>query len=150
MPTIDRSTVSIRFSGQDLDPDELTRVLSYSTLESIRPQYHTRIHRGRSKSPIEKGIWSLGYGEIDSVDLELKIETLLNKLTDDLKVWHQIASQYKGNVFCGLFLDGWNRGFELSSELLEKLANRKLKIGFDIYSPVDTWDNSAESESRPT
>jgi len=49
---------------------------------------------------------------------------------------------FDGDVFCGLLLDGWNRGFELSPDLLIKLANRNLRIGFDIYAPVDSWDES--------
>ena len=140
MTEIDRSSVSIRFIGENLDPDELTRALGYPPAESIRPKFHT-ITRG-SKSQPPKGIWSVSYGESDGTDLEVKIEFLLGKLTSDLTVWNDITSKCDGDVFCGLFLDGWNRGFELSPDLLIKLANRNLRIGFDIYAPVDSWDES--------
>jgi len=128
--------------GENLTPDELTRLLGYPPTESIRPKFHT-ITRGLKSQP-PKGIWSVSYGESDSVDLEEKIKLLLNKLTNDLSVWNEITSKLDGDVFCGLLLDGWNRGFELSPELLTELAYRNLRIGFDIYAPVDSWDESSK------
>ncbi len=85
MPEIDRSSVSIRFIGENLDPDELTRALGYPPSEPVRPEFRT-ISRG-SKSRSSRRTWSVNYGETDSTDLEVKIQVLLSKLTNDLAVW---------------------------------------------------------------
>jgi hypothetical protein len=52
----------------------------------------------------------------------------------------QATVNINADIFCGLFLNEWNQGFELSSKLLKELSTRNLKIGFDLYSPTDSWD----------
>ena len=133
MPNIDRSTASLRFIGEGLDPNELSKRLEFfPSEEAANPIVKTK------KENIT--VWSVGYRESDPSELEKKIENLLNWFTKDMNVWKDISGKYRGEVFCGLFLDGWNRGFELSTELLRKLSDRNLFIGFDIFSPTDTWD----------
>ena len=84
-------------------------------------------------------VWSVGYHESDANDLEKKIKTLLGWFTNDITVWKEISEKFRGDFFCGLFLDGWNEGFDLSNELLKELYERNLSISFDIYSPTNTW-----------
>jgi len=38
------------------------------------------------------------------------------------------------DIFCGVFLDDWNRGFDLPPQVLKMLSDRGITIGFDIYS----------------
>ncbi len=85
MPEIDRSSVSIRFIGENLDPDELTRALGYPPSEPVRPEFRTISRVSKSRS--SRRTWSVNYGETDSTDLEVKIQVLLSKLTNDLAVW---------------------------------------------------------------
>ena len=130
VPSIDQSTVSIRFIGEGLNPDEISKRLLLT--ESVRP-----IVKTKGKRTI---VWSVGYPEADPDELGRKIEILLDWFTKDITIWKEIAGIYKGEIFCGLFLDGWNRGFELSIELLRAISDRDLSIGFDIYSPTDLLD----------
>jgi hypothetical protein len=44
-----------------------------------------------------------------------------------------LAEKYEVDVFCGIFVDGWNRGFNLSPALMKKLAERYLELDVDIY-----------------
>jgi hypothetical protein len=64
----------------------------------------------------------------------------LGWFTKDTTIWKEISGKSGGEIFCGLFLDGWNRDFALSVELLRALSDRNLSIGFDISSPPDAWD----------
>lgn len=133
MPEIDRSTASLRFIGEGLDPNELLSRLEFSpSQDAINP-----IVKMKKKNII---VWSVGIRESAAGELEKKIDALLSWFTDDITVWKELSWKYRGEIFCGLFLDGWNRGFELSAELLKKLSERNLLISFDIYSPTDTWD----------
>lgn len=130
MPYIDQSTVSIRFVGVGLNPDEISKRLLLK--KSIKPSVKTK-----EKSTV---VWSVGYREVDSGELDKKIENLLDWFTKDITIWKEIAGKYRGEIFCGIFLDGWNRGFDLSMELLRAISDRNLSIGFDIYSPNDFLD----------
>ena len=133
MPNVDRSTVSIRFKGEGLDPSELSKRLEFSPSEEAAKPI-VKIKRENYT------VWSVGYREIDSGDLGRKIGIMLNWFTNDITIWKEISGKYKGDILCGLFLDGWNRGFELSPELLKKVSDRNLFISFDLYSPTDSWD----------
>jgi hypothetical protein len=140
MSDISRSTVSIRLYGIKLDPEYLTQCLGCSPSRAaksgdtfIKPDGTTRI--------VKKSFWLLSYGDSDAVDLEEKIELLFAKLTDNLDVWQEITKNAKvADLFCGLFIDRWNEGFELSPSIMKKISDRNLEIGFDIYTPTDSWN----------
>ena len=93
---------------------------------------------------MRKGFWHLSTGESAPIDIVEQISHLLSQATSDLHVWKHITTHYQADIFCGLFLDGWNRGFTLPPDLLRKLGERDLAIGFDIYAPVDSWDSYAD------
>lgn len=133
MPKIDHSSASLRFIGEGLDPNELLNRLEFHPSEDATKP----IVKTRGENIV---VLSVGYRESGSRDLGIKIEAILSWFTRDLTVWKELSKQYRGEIFCGLFLNGWNRGFELSAELLMNISERNLLIGFDIYSPTDTWD----------
>lgn len=132
MSKLDRSLASLRFIGKGLDPIDLSEHLQFAPPE------------GKSKTSVKikqdnRVVWSVSFGEPDASDMGKKIETLLGWFTKDIAIWKEISESYRGEIFCGLFLDEWNSGFELSTELLQKLSERNLAIGFDLYSPTETW-----------
>lgn len=91
----------------------------------------TRYHRIASI-----GSWMLKTKLGKKTPLPDKIEDLIEKLTADLKVWAAINRRFSVDIFCGVFLDEWNRGYELPHALVKKIADRGLRIGFDIYGPA--------------
>ena len=60
------------------------------------------------------------------------MKRLLNRVSADSAACNSLSS-FQGNIFCGVFIEDWNRGFSLSSELMQNLVERKLTIDFDIY-----------------
>ncbi len=130
---IDEVKVHLRIFGEELDPDEITRLLGCQSTESRRKGDvipDKRYHRIASR-----GSWLLD-GKLDSsIELEQQVKSLLEMVTDDIRIWHDLASRFQLDISCGLFLDNMNRGFELSPELMKYLADRNIKIGFDIYAP---------------
>jgi len=86
---------------------------------------------------VKEGFWLLSSEDNDESILEMKIQMLLSKLTDDLVVWKQITSNFRVDMFCGLFLNDFNEGFSINPELSRKLSERNITIGFDIYSGCD-------------
>jgi hypothetical protein len=145
MPNISRSTVSIRFRGSELDPQRITQLLGCVPTSAAKKGEKIIKKNGKTRI-VTEGFWHLYYGESDAVDIEEKIELLLGKLTDDLHAWQEITKSYKADMFFGLFLDGWNEGFDLSPGTMKKLSDRNLMIGFDIYSPTDSWYQKKEMD----
>lgn len=128
---VDRVRVSLRLSGDDLDPAEVTEKLGCRPTEARRrgeilpdARYH-RVAR--------TGSWRLEGTDEPSIQVEKQVTNLLERLTGDPAVWRDLSGRFSVDVFCGVFLEAFNRGFVLSPTLLRQLADRGLEIGFDIY-----------------
>jgi hypothetical protein len=131
---VQEATVSLRVFGDDLDPAEVTNSLGSPPTKALRKgdlipdsRYHLEARTGswRLESPADK-----------STDLSKQIDVLLDLVTSDVEVWRKLTARYSVDLFCGIFLDTFNRGFELPPKLLHRLAERGLRIGFDLYGPV--------------
>ncbi len=143
--TIDRATVSLRIFGQDLEPDELTQLLGCHPSEAHRAGDVVTTVSGRTRV-IRQGSWLLNTNESRRCEIAEQIADLLRQLTANLQVWQHITTQFQADIFCGLFLDGWNRGFTLPPEVMRQLSERQLAISCDIYTPADTWDDATQPD----
>ena len=136
MAGIDRSTISLRIFGPDLDPDALTQRLGGAPTAAAKTG-DTRTNQRGELRVVREGFWRLESGESDATPLEVKVLDLLGKLTSDVHTWHDITQHHRTDLFCGLFLSGWNEGFTLTPTVTLLLAERHIRIGFDIYGPVN-------------
>lgn len=131
-----RIHVTLRVHGPELDPDEVTKLLRIAPRESWR--------RGEKptprSAPAKFGMWRIDVDEQDPPHFEGVALKLLEKLTPDLTVWHQLAERYEIDLSCGLWLDGWNDMFSIEDKLVQALADRRLAIVFDIYECEDAED----------
>lgn len=139
---VDRVRVSLRVFGDDLDPVEVTTLLGCQPTEARRrgevipdPRYHRTARTG---------CWLLDGADEPSTELEAQVGNLLGRLTDDVVSWRDLSRRFRVDVFCGVFLDSFNRGFALSPKLMRRLADQGIEIGFDIYSaePADVVEGS--------
>jgi hypothetical protein len=140
MAELDHTIVSIRFVGQDLDPKRLGEMLGFT-------------EPGTTKSIIKRlkngtVVWSISFENNDAFTVEEKINVILARFTKNISAWAQATTNAKAEIFCGVFLDQWNQGFSLTPYLMKELSNRNLEIGFDIYSPIDSWDSRLFSRLR--
>lgn len=127
---VERIKVSLRFLGDDLDPDFISNLLGCQPTESYRKG--DVLSSKRSSRIAHTGVWSLRDVEEDTNTLEMKVRRLLNRVSADSAAWNSL-SRFQGNIFCGVFIEDWNRGFSLSPELMQNLVERKLAIDLDIY-----------------
>ena len=126
-PDIDATAVTLRFFGDELDPDEVSRLLgSASTLARKRG---APLPGGATA---ETGSWLLSSQRLSKNALEDQLHALFDRLVPDLSVWASLADRFGGDVFCGLWAADWNRGVALSLRALQRIAERRLAIGFDI------------------
>lgn len=126
---IDESKVSLRIFGDTLDPKEITNLLKCEPTIArckgdIIPKYNL---------VAKEGCWILESRLPNDDKLEDKIIDLFEQMTDDCDVWENLASQFRVDMFCGIFLQEFNRGFDLSPKVVKLLSKREIRIGFDIY-----------------
>ena len=129
---MDEASVMLRIYGDDLDPEEITRLLGCEPWDAGRTG-ELKVGAKRSWT-VRRGYWKLR-SERSETDVAEQIPELLARLTQDLGVWEALASRYKMDLFCGLFLRTRNRGVEFDAALLKMICERHLKVGFDIYGP---------------
>lgn len=127
----DLASVSLRFFGDDLDPDEISKLLNCEPTHGYRKgdilpdeRYHI---------VAKTGCWRLRGEQRNDLTLEKQILELFDRLSSDLETWRKLTRQYSGDLFCGLWMEDFNRGLDFSPELMNKIAERGLKLGLDVY-----------------
>ena len=138
MSKIEKTAVSLTILGQTIQPDEITQLLGCRPTQAAKTGDRIPLSNGKTRL-VKIGFWKLDYGVIDAIELDQKIEQLLEPLTSDLKTWDQIAQSGAIELFCGLFVGAWNEGFTLPATLIQKLGQRHIQLSFDIYAPVGSW-----------
>lgn len=128
-----KSTVALRVFGDELDPGEVTALLgcepslSYRKGELVSP--------GRSEVRRKYGMWNLKGADSEPEHFDQQIQSLLEKLTPDAQVWHDLGTRFQVDLFCGYFMTESNQGFSLSLATISALATRRIEPGFDLYAP---------------
>jgi hypothetical protein len=126
--------LTLRVFGDDLVPDEISALLG------VRPTYaKVKGERlpGRYARVAKTGSWhyTTEFDAASKTEVDMAINQLLDALTSKLNVWRDLETRFKIDLFCGLFMNGGtgNEGFELTPATLQRLAERGLLTGFDIY-----------------
>ena len=140
---VDEYSVTLKFVGETLDPDRVSKLLGHLPTSSCR---QGDIFRGKRYDRIEKhGRWIWSSGRFSDVSLDTKIDAMLDELTSDLQIWNELTNQYFSSLFCGLFLKCWNRATDLSPKTLGRIAERGLLLDLDIYFELE--EESEEPDS---
>lgn len=134
MPDIARTTVSLRITGDMLDPEEITRLLGIEPTRCTCKGDVRRIASGRDVIA-QVGSWVLSTDTPDGLDAG--IGALLGKLPHDPAVWRDLNERYRCDMFCGLFMQDSKEGAELQPQVLSMLVDRGLRLGLDIYRCPD-------------
>ena len=133
MTELSKSAATLVFIGDDLIPDEITRLLgkhpSRSQTKGKKIEYPVR----EDIRIARYGNWVLTSEYFSPGDLNAQIKQLLSGTTEDLKIWNALSSKFRANIFCGLWLKEENEGIRISSATMKSLADRGLDIDFDIY-----------------
>jgi len=127
---VDESRATLCIYGDDLDPAEVSAVLQ---VEPTRA--HRKGDRRHPQSPAaRKGAWLLSVEARAPEGPSDCLQELLAKVSPDPATWAKLHSEYEIRVSVGIFIEAWNRGFELPARVLEALALRSLNLDFDIYA----------------
>lgn len=145
MGSFDHSAAALRIFGDDLDPDEVTRLLGCEPSVAQSTGELIRSASGRERI-VKCGNWRLKAAPAEPEDLNGQIRWILSQTTNNLDVWKKLVDRYEVDMFCGLFMAESNDGFSLSSDVLLMLGQRGIEIDFDVYDPGD--DSATEEQSK--
>ena len=133
MGGVNRTVATLRFFGDDLLPDEITSLLGRAPSKSETKG--DEWHRPNGTIRIaNRGSWRLSAADREPGNLDAQVAELVAGLSDDLTVWADLTTRFRGDVFCGLFLEEGNEGISLSPQTLALLGARNLELDLDIYS----------------
>ncbi len=144
MSKVYETAACVRFFGEDLDPEEITRMLGKNPTKSERKGDVIVNSKTGNKRTARVGVWLYGVERKQPGDLDAQISEIFGALSNDLKIWEKLSKKYRADVFVGIFMHYENEGVSLAPETLKMLAERNLLIDFDIY-----YYGDSEDECRP-
>lgn len=133
MPALARAAATLRISGDDLEPAELSRLMGATpTLACAKGEPR----KPGGKAIARTGQWHLSAAYTEPADLDAQVKEILGQLPSDLELWRSLGARYKIDLFCGWFMNESNEGLEISPETLSALGARGVELGVDLYGPA--------------
>jgi hypothetical protein len=130
--SLSKTAATFRVFGDDLEPDEITKLLGKKPDRAER-KGEERLTPNGKKLIARTGSWRIKVERRAPGDLDGQIAELLEGMTDDLSAWQQVTSRFQVDIFCGLFLEGTNEGLPISAASTALLGSRGISLDFDIY-----------------
>jgi hypothetical protein len=135
MGPVQKSVATLRISGDDLVPTEISSLLGCAPTASAKKGDVIVGKKTGRERVARTGVWSLHTADQEPENLDEQIEDLLSRLTTDLAIWRNLVETYRVDLFCGLFMSSGNEGIQISPGSLIALGQRGIKLGLDIYGP---------------
>ena len=136
MAQLSRAVIALRVWGDDLVPDEVTRLLGAAPSMAYARGDEISSRHG-STGVARSGFWSFSGPESEPADIDAQVTELLEHLTSDLEVWQGLAKRFHIDLFCGWFLKHLNEGTSISAVTLMNIAQRSILLDLDIYGLAD-------------
>jgi Domain of unknown function (DUF4279) len=131
------ATLCLRVCGDDLDPEEITRLMGRAPSRSQYKGQSVLDSTGQVKRVARTGSWFLDQPLGAEATIEEGIESLLVGLPDDNRMWAGLGQRFQLDLLCDVFVLGVNQGFVLSPSVLGLLARRGIELGLDIFCEPD-------------
>lgn len=138
-------TVALRFSGDLLDPSEISMRLKLS------PSHASNQMQSQSNTRKRQPFWAYnGQGKIGFQSewscMEDGLAFLLKSLDSKKEEIIALARQFDGFWSCGHFQSSFNGGPKLSPKLLTELGSYEIPLNIDNYFSDDNCENEQESD----
>lgn len=133
MAHLERSVATLRIMGDELVPEEISRLLGAVPTSAYAKEHQLPARPSGCLVARKSGIWRLRTKETEPEDLDGQVSVLLGQVTSDLSVWGDITARFRVDLFCGFFMGSENEGVEISPQTLLALGQRGIKLSLDIY-----------------
>ncbi len=128
------ASLSLTIYGADLDPDEISRLLSMAPTRSNRRGDRL----GPTSPPLPMGAWSYSIESSSDPDApDIVLGLLLDQMPVDPSLWESLSQRFEMRVFFCIGVEGWNKGFSLSARNIQRVATLHLRLDFDLYDAAD-------------
>jgi uncharacterized protein DUF4279 len=127
---IDRLEIELRVTGDELDPERITRMLGVNPTRAARKGEEVDV--GGVPVAQRTGTWSYALPASPEWELGDAIDTLLEQLPHDPALWESLAGWATVAVVCGLYIHGVDRVATLAPDTLARLAERRLALCLQI------------------
>lgn len=136
MATISRCKAALRLFGDDLVPEEVSRLLDHYYTNGWIKGYEYPTSSGRVVVK-NTGAWILDATVSESGDFDGQIAQILADINASLDVWALLARRFEMDIFCGWFMNHSNEGLMVSAQTMQMLGERNINLSVDIYAPTD-------------
>lgn len=136
MAIINRCRAALRIFGDDLVPEELSRLFDHFFTKGWIKGYQYSTSSGAVVVK-KTGAWILEAEPSETGDFDGQISQLLSHTNVSLDVWASFAKKFDMDIFCGWFMHEWNEGIVVSPQTLLMLGERNIALSVDIYAPLD-------------
>ena len=135
MPQLHESLAGLRIFGDELVPEEISRLLGALPSKSkAKGETWRDTPTGREYSA-KTGAWHLDAAVRQPGDLDGQVAEILGKLTSDLEVWRSLTRRFRLDLFCGWFMEQRDEGINISPKTMAALAERGIELGICVYGP---------------
>ena len=139
MAALAHSRATLRVSGDDLQPEEVTALLgAQPTMATTRGQANAL---DRGPRVWRTGSWRLEAPDAAPANPDGQIAEILDELTPDLDVWRSLAARFRVDIFCGWFMGEDNEGVSLAPDTLRALGERGIRLDIDLYGGAHDGDD---------
>jgi hypothetical protein len=139
---VDESRLTLGVHGEDLDPDEISRLLGCAPTSA-----HRRGDLRRSGQRWPNGAWLLSVAAKSPTGPEELVHRLLARLPTDSALWSDLRARFRLQLSFAIFTERWNRGFDLSADAVLRIASLGTGVDFDIYATPENGDDRGERET---
>lgn len=135
MDNLQRATVSVSISGDDLIPSEITALLGEAPRIGVCKGDVFLASDGKHIEA-RTGKWLFGGQWESPPDLDSQITSIFSTLTEDISVWNELTSHFECYLSVGGYFHDWTGGITLQPSTMSLLVERNLAIDFDLYAPA--------------
>jgi hypothetical protein len=136
MGLINRCKAALRFFGEDLIPEEMSRLLGHFPSKAWMKGYQYTTSSGGTVLR-KTGAWILDADPSETGDFDGQVSQLLAQVPIGTDVWLSLANQFEIDLYCGWFMQGTNEGVVISPKSLLLLGERNIALSVEIYASLD-------------
>lgn len=140
MAQMHHSAACLRIFGDDLVPEEITRILRCTPTVVRTTGEVIRYQSGRERV-VKCGNWILDAVSAEPEDVSGQVRWLLSQVESDDVVWKSLVQRFDVDIYCGLFMQGSNDGLSLAPDVMALLGERGIHLALEIYSANDDDDD---------
>ena len=144
-------SVRIEIIADDLKPNEITPLLGVAPTTAWEKGTTLLNRDGSVRRTTKSGRWSLSLqpAETDEWEANGALNLMIGQFQADETVWREIASRAEVSLCLALVLEAAGQAVSLDPASLRWLADRNIRLDFDIYAADESELDLAALDGTP-